>query len=289
MDTKFKRWTTLGLGGAVATGLIAGCSGEPAEAPEEAAEAVAEAAVAEGAELGAVAGEGEGGEGEGEGEGGEGEGGVSIAAATSDAIVYNAALAITEAHIIAARDAYAAGETDAASAMFAHPVTEVLADMAPVFETLGVEDFSSKLSDASAAIFEGETAEQISGRADDIIATLRAAAEKSPDDGRSSGVVAAGVAVDQIERASDMYRVAAGTDSYEPYLDGYGFYKAGLTAFEGAEADIEAANAEAAGAIRTALTALEAAYPTVLRPESLDADQGELTAAASSAVLSISE
>ncbi|MEO0466548.1 MAG: hypothetical protein AAF216_08375 [Pseudomonadota bacterium] len=92
---------------------------------------------------------------------GEGERGVSIAAAVTDPVVFQSALAITEAHIIAAPDAFAEGETGAASEMFPHPVSEVLANMAPVFKSRGVADFNDLLAEASAAVFEGWDEDQI--------------------------------------------------------------------------------------------------------------------------------
>jgi len=265
MQIRIKRWSRLGLGAALAGGTLAACGGDPGDAPAPEAETVAEAPVAPAATLG----EGEAG-GEGEGEGGEGEGGVAISAAFTDPVVFNAALAITEAHIIAARDAFAAGETGAAAEMFAHPVSEVLANMAPVFEARGVNDFNQLLVDASAAVFEGETEAQI-----------------NPEDGSSEAAIAAGVAADQIERATDMYRAAAESGRYEPYLDGYGFYKAGEAAFAAAESKIEGEDSEAAARIREALALLADAYPTAQRPDALDADQSALTVAASQVTLAV--
>ncbi len=282
MEIKINRWSQLGFGAALAGGTLAACGGEPAEAPAPEPETVAEAPIAPASTVG----EGEAG-GEGEGEGGEGEGGVSISAAATDPVVFNSALAIAEAHVIAARDAFAMGETEAAAEMFGHPVGEVLFDLQPVLEARGVDDFSQLFIDASAAIFDGEDEGQINARADEIIAALRAAAGKAPDNGSSEASIAAGVAADQIERAADMYRAAAESDRYEPYLDGYGFYKAAEAAFLAAEADIEAEDAEAANRIREALALLEDAYPSALRPDALDADQSALTVAASGVILAV--
>lgn len=289
MATRQRQWTSLGLGALASAAVLGACGAPDSEAEDtsavEEAPVVTDSATVE-PSLPAIGGEGESG-GEGEGEGGEGEGGVSISAATTDPIVYNAALAITEAHILAARDAYALGETDAAGEMFAHPVSEVLFDMQPVFEARGVEDFSDLLTDASAAVFAGATQDDINARADEIVAVLRDAATKAPDDGSPPAEIAVGVLADQIERAADMYRVAAGSDAYEPYLDGYGFYKAAAAAFEGSASAIEANDASVATAIQAALVELDAAYPTATRPDTLDADQSALTVAASEVVLAI--
>lgn len=283
MTSGTKKWTRLGLSAALVSGTLAACG-----APDAAESSPDENKIETQEPTAPVANLGEGGEGEsGEGEGGEGEGGIAIGQAANDPVVYLSALAITEAHIIAARDAHALGEKEAAAEMFAHPVSEVLLDMEPVFAQLGVTDFSDLLSETSAAIFAGETAEQISRRSDEIIDALRAAAEKAPQTDASDARIAAGVAVDQIERASDMYRGAVESDRYEPYLDGYGFYKAGEAVFlENAEA-ISEENQDAASAIKDALAKLEDAYPSALRPDTLDADAPALAVAVSNAILAI--
>ena len=274
MTTTLKRWSQLGLGVALASGTLAACAPQEdaTETPET--EIASATAPIEAEEPAAT-------------EAGEGEGGVVIAQAVNDPVVFLSILAITEAHIIAARDAHALGENDAAAEMFALPVSEGLFESQDVFTQLGVVDFSDKLTETSAAIFAGETPEQINARADDIITALRAAAEKAPSSDASSASVAAGVAVDQIERAADMYRIALESDAYEPYLDGYGFLKAGEAMFlESADA-IQAEDAQAASAIKDAIAKLDDAYPSAVRPETLDADLATVTVAASNAVIAV--
>ena len=289
MEIKFKRLTQLGLGAALATGALAACGAPASKETTDQPEATVVDVSQDPAPVEAHTGEGEG-EGEagaGEGEGGEGEGGVAIEQALTDPVVYNAALAITEAHIIAARDAFAMGEADAAGEMFAHPVSEVVFDMQPIFEARGVADFSNMLTDASRAVFAGEGETEINAHAANIIATLRVAEAKAPDDGSSAAQIAAGVVADQVERASDMYRAAAESGAYEPYLDGYGFYKAGEGVFLRAEDQIEAENPDAAAAIRIALQLLDVAYPNAGAQETLGADQALLAASASNVILAV--
>lgn len=277
MATTLKRWTQLGLGAALASGTLAACGSpeQPTEQPDaEVVDTVETAAPAETPEPAAT-------------QAGEGEGGVVFAQATSDPVIFLSILAITEAHIIAARDAHALGENEAAAEMFAHPVSEVLFESQSVFEQLGVEDFSDLLTDTSAAIFAGETPEQINARADEIIAALRTAAEKAPASDASDASIAAGVTVDQIERAADMYRIALESDAYEPYLDGYGFFKAGEAVYlESADA-IAAEDPDAATAIQEAITKLDEAYPSAVRPETLSADLATVTVAASNAIIAV--
>ncbi|KDA03110.1 hypothetical protein [Hyphomonas oceanitis] len=276
----YHSWTRLGLGALMGTTALAGC-GQSASTPTPAAEPAAVEAPAVAAEtlaadpmpVGSV--------------GGEGEGGVAIEQAATDPVVFNIALAVTEAHILAARDAYADGETEAAAEMFAHPVSEVLFDMEPVLEARGVTLFDGLLTDASMAASAGETPEQISARTDAIIAALRAAALKAPENGTAPADIKMHVIADMIERAVAMYRSAAASGVYEPYLDGYGFHKVAETQFAAARDEIAASNPEAAASIGNAIAALAEAYPSAAPQDALMADISQLTVLASDVTLSV--
>ena len=238
-------------------------------------------------------------EGEGEGEGatgasapapaasGEGEGGVDIAAAASDPVVFLSALAIAEAHVLAARDAYAAGRMEEAAGMFAHPVSEVLADMEGALTARGVAPVNALFIEASEGALGEETPDRISARTDAIVAALVEAAKKAPDDGKSAGQVAAGVVSDQIDRAVDMYRLASASGDYGNYLDGYGFFKAAESVFERGRAAIAADAPEAAATIEAALAALAGAYPDASPRAVIDGDVAALSAASSRVMLSL--
>jgi hypothetical protein len=286
MNTTLKLWTQLGLGTALAGGLLAACGGEAGgeSGAGEAGTPTDAAATA--------AGEGEGGGGPGEGEGatgGEGEGGVAVADAATDPVAYGTALAVTEAHVVAARDAYAAGRKDAAAEMFAHPVSEVLVDMDPVFAKLGVTDFKPLLTAASVAAVEGKPAAQVNKAYDAIIAALRAAAQKAPATDAAPAAVAAGVIADQVERASAMYRVIAKDEGYEPYLDGYGFAQVAKNTFAREGAAIKAANPAAHARIAEALEVLAKAYPSALRPDRLPVEPGALSGASAKVMLALGQ
>lgn len=289
MNSTLKLWTTLGLGTALAGGLLSACGGEAGEGAGTAAVAPGEggAAAGEGGEGEAGAGEGgAGGEGSGgEAAGGEGEGGVAVGQAASDPVAYGIALAVTEAHVVAARDAYAAGRKEAAAEMFAHPAAEVLVEMDPVFAKLGVADFKPLLTAASMAASEGKSAAEVSKAYDAIIAALRGAAAKAPKSDASSAKVAAGIIADQIERASAMYRALAKDDRYEPYLDGYGFAKVAASAFATSGAGIKADSPAAHARITEALALLAKAYPAATRPAKLPVEAGALSAVSSKVML----
>ena len=281
MDIKIKRWTHLGLGAALMTTTALASCGEPAAKEEPATSEQPAAGAPSQADVEAKLDEVNG----AASSSGEGEGGVAIEAALTDPVVYNIALTVAEAHVLAARDAYRDGEAQAAGEMFAHPVSEVLFDMEPVFEARGVSDFTDQFLEASAAVFAGASVEDINARTATIIATLRTVAGNAPDNGSSPASITTGVIADMIDRATKMYRLAMESEFYEPYLDGYGFYTAAKDQFEEAEVAIEAENPDAAEAIRGALTLLGKAYPTAARPDTLDADVSALTVAASEVFL----
>lgn len=263
MNSKLKLWTQLGLGTALVGGMLTACDG--------AADEGAASQVAAPQQSGAVAG--------------EGEGGVAVSRADSDPVAYGIALAVTEAHVVAARDAYAAGKKDAAAEMFAHPASEVLVEMDPVFTKLGVKDFKPLLTDASIAASEGKSVAEVGTAYDTIIAALRGAATKAPDNGAPATQVALGVITDQIERASAMYRISAKDDRYEPYLDGYGLAHVAQSTFAASASAIQADNPAAHARIIEALALLKQAYPTATRPAKLTVEQGALSAASSKVML----
>lgn len=275
MNGTLRLWTQLGLGTALAGGLLAACGGEAGGEGAD-SEVGGESAVGAGIRVAASVA------------GGEGEGGVAVTDAANDPVAYGIALAVAEAHVIAARDAYAAGKQDAAAEMFAHPASEVLVEMDPVFARLGVRDFKPLLSDASVAVSHGKSVAEVDKRYDAIIAALRAAAARAPVSEAPAGVIATGIIADQIERASAMYRIAARDDRYEPYLDGYGFYKVAQTGFTRAGEAIKAANPAAHARIIEALALLGKAYPAATRPARLPVEHGILSAASSKVMLAAS-
>lgn len=278
MKQQFKRVTAMGLGLVLTGGLVSACNpASETEVDTVAQHGEAESQAAPEAEQAAPP----------PGVTGEGEGGVVVEDAAEDPVVYGSALAVAEAHVIAARDAHAVGEIDAAGEMFAHPASEVLFDMEETFQTLGVEPFEDMFLDASAAVFNDASHDEIVERTDAIIAKLREAMTSAPDNGASDAQIAAGIAADQIDRAVDMYRIAQDNPAYGPYLDGYGFYHAGKTAFEAQDAAIESELPEAAARIREALALLAEAYPSAEPQESYPVNRAELNTASTQATLAV--
>jgi hypothetical protein len=198
---------------------------------------------------------------------GEGEGGVDATRALTDAVAYRIGLAVAEAHARAALAAFAAGNAAAAAEMFAHPVSEVLFDLEPAFQALGVAPFDQVFLDAStAALAPGASLTQVEARTTSVLVALEAAAAKSPADTRSLQVVAVLVIADMIDRASRQYANALQTGTYEPYLDGYGFRAVAEAQISGLSGGFRASQPRVISALEAAAAQLERAFPTATLP-----------------------
>lgn len=219
------------------------------------------------------------------GTGGEGEGGIAIERAIYDPVVYLTSLAITHAHIIAARDAHLIGENEAAAEMFAHPVSEVLAEMQPVFRERGAEDFSDLLIDASNAILDGTNADQLKSKYSAITTALDEAAKFAPSTKQKKSAIYARVIADQIERAVDMYPAYKESGRYEPYLDGYGYYKAGESLYRKNKSLISKEHQETIAPLERALKLLANTYPSATPNEMSETNLSKLRLAASNCLL----
>ncbi len=281
MNTQIKCWTTLGVATALIGTGLAGCTDETETTDGQNPET---ALTGEGGEAGEAGEAGESGE---TGETGEaGEGGVAISDARTDPVAFGSALAVAEAHAIAARDAYLAGKTEVAAEMFGHPVSEVLADLQPVFAERGVQDLVPLFNAASAAALNKDSEAAIERHFNTIMVALEKAATKAPGQA-TEGAVAAGIAAQMIDRASRMYREARSSDRYEPYLDGYGFAKTAQRTFNEASPTIKSENANLHARFERSLALMERAYPGAERPAQLTMEPGELLAAASSVQLGL--
>ncbi|GLK51033.1 hypothetical protein GCM10017621_05410 [Maricaulis virginensis] len=281
-------WTTVGT--AALLGGLAGCS-EPAsdtpadEVPQSQAEQHDTGAAADhAAEPAAPAGGWSEGEGEGEGGSGGGEFGIDPVAAESDPVVYMIALEVMRAHYLAGIDAYRAGDRTAGAEMFAHPINEIYIDFEPVLENLGAPLFGDTMTDASVAPYSGAGEDEIVARVDDVLVAIDDAAGFAPESDASEAEVHARVLTDLLERGALQYRVAASdAEAGEAYLDGYGFARAAERYAAGHIDVIAAANPALAGVFAGLVDQLNAAFPTALRPDTLEDDAGALVSAVAAA------
>lgn len=228
---------------------------------------------------------GEGGEGGEAGQGGEG--GVDPARAANDATTYLIALDVIRAHFIAGRDAYAAGDREAGTEMFAHGMSEVYVDLEDTFRERGAEPFGEALNEAITKAADGAPQEEVAAAADTVIAALDAAAEKAPQDGGGPGAQAQTIA-EMIDRAALQYSAALKEPEGEAYLDGYGLYKAAEARAEALLESLGSDQTDFGDTLREALSLLAEAYPSVEAPEPLPEMSGELLGAASRVALGAS-
>jgi hypothetical protein len=196
------------------------------------------------------------------GEGGEGgEGGVEAGRAAADPVAYLTAIDVMAAHVLAGRDAYAAGEAPAAAEMFAHAIAEVYAEMEPVFAALGVTPFGEAMERASGLALDRAPQPEVAAAAATVLDALRRAEARAPGRGVTPGVQAAVIA-EMVDRAAQQHLAAARDPAaLEPYLDGYGL----LQAARWRAGRARPARPEDAAAIDAALDSLARAYPSPTR------------------------
>lgn len=216
------------------------------------------------------------------GEGGEagGEGGIDPALAATDPVEFLIAMDVIAAHYAAGQDIYRLGEAQAAGEMFAHPIAEVYADLEDVLLRLGAADFREAMERASTLALDRAPTAEIEQAVAAVRAALRAAESHAPGIGATPKVQAVVVA-DMADRAALQYAVALREpDQLEPYLDGYGLYRAAADRAARVGPELRAANLGAVlEAIQATLAALAVAYPTATRPAA-PADSGPVLAAA---------
>ncbi|TCH99881.1 hypothetical protein EJV46_04240 [Roseococcus sp. SYP-B2431] len=216
------------------------------------------------------------------GEGGEagGEGGIDPALAETDPVEFLVAMDVIAAHYAAGQDIYRLGETQAAGEMFAHPIAEVYAELEEVLARLGVADFREAMERASALALDRAPLAEVEQAVAAVRAALHAAEAQAPGIGATPKVQAAVIA-DMADRAALQYEAALREpDQLEPYLDGYGLYRAAADRAARAAPELRAAHlAPVHEAMLDMLAALAVAYPTANRPAA-PADSGPLQAAA---------
>lgn len=230
-------------------------------------------------------GGGEGGEGGEAGQGGEG--GVDPARAASDPTTYLTALDVIRAHFIAGRDAYAAGDREAGTEMFAHGMSEVYVDLEDTFRERGAEPFGEALNAAITKAADGAPPEEVAAAADTVLAALDAAGDKAPQDGGGVKAQARTIA-EMVDRAALQYAAALKDPGGEAYLDGYGLYKAAEARARTLLEAPESGQPRFGDPLREALSLLSEAYPSVEAPERLPDMSGELLGAASRVALAAS-
>jgi len=216
------------------------------------------------------------------GEGGEagGEGGIDPALAATDPVEFLVAMDVIAAHYAAGHDIYRLGEAQAAGEMFAHPIAEVYAELEEVLARLGVADFREAMERASTLALDRAPVAEVEQAVAAVRAALHAAEAHAPGIGAAPKVQAVVIA-DMADRAALQYAAALREpDQLEPYLDGYGLYRAAADRTARVGPALRAAHlGPVLEAVQGTLAALSIAYPSPMRPAT-PADSGPVLAAA---------
>ncbi|MEQ8406241.1 MAG: hypothetical protein RKE49_14190 [Oceanicaulis sp.] len=208
---------------AIAAGSLSAC-GEPAGQDRAAAET---AQGAEDEEYGASEAEpapaDEGGE-AGEGGEGGGEGGIDASVAADDPVVYISAIEVMRAHYLAGLAALQAGERQAASAMFSHPVSEIYVDFEPVALERGAPSMMEEMNRAAVLHFQDASDDEIRAAVQEVLRLLDETEAAAPAPRTSQAQVDGEVILDLADRAALQYGFASAADfAGESWLDAYGF------------------------------------------------------------------
>jgi hypothetical protein len=222
------------------------------------------------------------------GQGGEGgERGVDPAAAATDPAIFLGALDAIAAHYYAGRDAYRAGEREAATEMFAHPIGEVYLELESILVGRGIAPFEAEMLNAVELAGAGASADEVDAAVGQVLGRLREAAAEAPAAELPAAAVEGRVLAEMLDRAALMYWQAASDPAGEAYLDGYGYLRAAEARAETSLAAIQAKDPAAAAATEEALALLRSTFPTVQRPETLTVDPGLVLSTASVAMLKL--
>ncbi len=199
--------------------------------------------------------------------GGGGEGGIDPERAARDPVEFLVAMDVIAAHYAAGRDIYRLGEAQSAGEMFAHPISEVYAELEEVLPRRGVAGFRAELERASAPARDRAPTPEVERAVATVLAAVLAAEARAPGAGAIPKVQALVIAA-MADRAVEQYVLAsAEPDRLEPYLDGYGLYRvAAERAARAAPALRDAGLGAVMVAIEALLAALAPAYPTATLP-----------------------
>ncbi|WP_421990050.1 hypothetical protein [Roseococcus sp.] len=153
--------------------------------------------------------------------------------------------------------------------MFAHPIAEVYSELEEVLTRLGVTPFRAEMERASTLALDRASLPVVERAAAAVLAALIAAEAKAPSPGGIAKVQTIVIAA-MADRAAQQYVSALREpDRLEPYLDGYGLYRAAAARFARLGSALRTDGlGPALPAIEAVLAALARAYPTATRPAS---------------------
>ncbi len=281
MGKRKKLWTSMSAVTFAGVTVLSACSTDVGgEGEGEAQSAAVEEAQMSAAMPDAGEGEGEsGGEGEGEGEG-EGAG-ADVDLATDD-LAYLTHLGLMRGHLFVGNALYQAGHVEHAKTHMKHPESELYGDIEPAFATRGGEGFASQL-EALANAVEGEQGDRAVADAYAAVTNAIANHEGLVAEANASAVAKLKLVAALLRVAGEEYGIAVVDGKMEnahEYQDAYGFTQI-AKAIVGGAANNDATAATALDKVAGILAGLDGMWPTLIPPETLETEAGQLYGAAS--------
>lgn len=224
---------------------------------------------------------------DGGGEGGEM--GVDPAIAEKDPTIFLEALDVIRAHFLAGLSSLSLGNREEASAMFAHPASEVYVDLEPVILKFGGVSFLDEMMAASEIALSDASMEEVAAAAEEVFRAIDETAKLAPSDSRPDAKIQAEVLVRMIDRAALQYQFAFSGQAFEDsWLDGHGFYQTAKIRGEAALPLVQTLDEDIAKEIAEAIVVLGTVYTSAVQPSSPPVDPGVILSAASRAALAVS-
>lgn len=271
MGKRNKLWLSMQAVTFASITTLAGCAdsegeGEKASAVDEKAAASAQALLLEG--------EGEGGEGEGEGEG-EGSSSTDL---TTDDLAYLTQIALMRGHLLVGYQLYKDGHIEHAKTHMKHPQSELYAAMEPAFAARGANGFADELSALADSVADEEAIAEVTSKYNKLLAAITGSEFKVQ---AQSAAAKLDLTQNLLKVAGEEYAVGIVNGKLEnahEYQDAYGFTQTAkaIVASINGDDNIIAARDKTLSII----SGIEHLWPSVVPPESLDADASELYGAA---------
>jgi hypothetical protein len=257
---KKKLWTSISAATLAGVASLSACSPEEKATDEMAMEAKAH----EAAESVAPEGEGEG----------EGSGATDLA---HDDLAYLTKLGLMRGHLYVGNELYLAGHIDHAKTHSKHPGSELYADVVPAFAARGSEGFAAELS-AYAEAFKQEASSGEVEQAYTALVDAIAKNESAVSDRAKTNAEKLKLASVLVRAAGDEYKIAVVDQTLESaheYQDALGFTMVARGVVESIQGDI----AQKTDALAI-LNDLKALWPSLIPPQTLSTEAGQLYGAA---------
>ncbi|VUD40891.1 hypothetical protein TDB9533_00374 [Thalassocella blandensis] len=218
---------------------------------------------------------------EGEGEG-EGEGANPTIDLATDDLAYLTQLALMRGHLYVGFELYQAGHIDHSKTHMKHPKSELYADVVPAFTARGAMGFADELSALSQTVEAEKPAEDVTQAYQQLQQAITAS-ESKVDPGMASLKQKLLLVVNLLRVAGEEYGIAVVDGKMEnahEYQDALGFTTISKDILSNTETGTET-EANAKTKATEILAELNGLWPSIVPPETLTTEAGQLYGAAS--------